>query len=152
MILLSIDPGRNMGFAIFDSVDKTCPCKLGVMRHKDKDYDEVLKNTYNNLLKLINMYKPDIVGFESGFIGANRKVGMKLSEFRGLLKCICIQKDISYYEISPSDVKKMIAGKGNAKKHIVAECVSEITGINSFETDDVSDAIAIGLCYFKSFN
>lgn len=48
--------------------------------------------------------------------------------------------------LNVSHIKRVIGGHGKADKEMVADGASSILGVDSWETDDVSDAAAVALC------
>lgn len=54
-----------------------------------------------------------------------------------------------FHEIPPTIVKKMIAGKGNASKAEVAVGLARFIGERWFDSDDQSDAVAVGITWIQ---
>lgn len=57
-------------------------------------------------------------------------------------------KPEDWVEIAPKTVKLIVAGSGNATKEDVAVAIQRYVGQVQFETDDESDAVAVGIAYF----
>ena len=53
----------------------------------------------------------------------------------------------TFFEIAPSSVKKMITGDGRASKEQVASCLEQYIGPQQYESDDESDACAVGIAW-----
>lgn len=57
-----------------------------------------------------------------------------------------------YYEIAPTSVKKLITGSGKSNKSMVANALKQYVGALHYETDDESDAVAIGIAWLIENN
>lgn len=57
-----------------------------------------------------------------------------------------IKKDV-FYDITPSAVKKKITGDGRANKDKVARYLVPYVGEQEYETNDISDATALGITF-----
>lgn len=58
-----------------------------------------------------------------------------------------VQKDLSFIEIPPTTVKKLIGGTGRASKLQVQNSLKYYVGEQEYKTDDESDAVACGIAY-----
>ena len=101
----------------------------------------------------------DMVCAERTFVGRNGQTTVNLATVRGIILAQVIHSgfnpsDGMLMETEPAEVKKMIAGKGNAKKPDVANAVLERVKITPEDRNalkkinkgfDVTDAIAIAL-------
>ena len=56
-------------------------------------------------------------------------------------------KQAHFYELAPSNVKRIITGNGKATKAMVASRLDPIVGPQTYETDDESDAVACGVAF-----
>ena len=54
-----------------------------------------------------------------------------------------------YDEIAPTTVKKLLTGSGKASKQEVSSVLDIYIGNQEFETDDESDAVAVGIAWLK---
>ena len=52
-----------------------------------------------------------------------------------------------FAEIHPKTVKKLVTGDGLADKQKVADALADYVGPHEYQTDDESDAVAIGLAF-----
>ena len=55
--------------------------------------------------------------------------------------------EAAYCEIAPTTVKKLLTGSGKAEKSEVAESLVRYVGALEYETDDESDAVAVGIAW-----
>ena len=58
----------------------------------------------------------------------------------------------TYSELSPTTVKKLLTGSGKASKTEVAMALERYVGTQQYETDDESDAVAVGLAWLIQQN
>ena len=52
-----------------------------------------------------------------------------------------------FYDFMPSSIKLTMTGNGRAGKNVVAEALTKYVGPQEYETDDESDAVAVGITY-----
>lgn len=53
----------------------------------------------------------------------------------------------TFDELPPLTVKKQVTGSGRAKKDEVAAALPQYVGNQTYETDDESDAVAVGIAW-----
>ena len=58
-----------------------------------------------------------------------------------------VENKDEFQEISPTRVKRLVTGNGNATKEEVAQCLSAYVGKQEYECDDESDAVAAGIAW-----
>ena len=98
------------------------------------------------LAKLVTQTRPDLVCLEKLFFSKNVRTASIVSEARGVALLVLRRYDIPLLEFTPSEVKSMIAGKGNGSKDDVREAVKMTLGLKDIPgPDDVSDALAIAI-------
>lgn len=56
-------------------------------------------------------------------------------------------KEDVFYDLTPTTVKKVITGNGRASKQAVARMLKRYVGEQTYETDDESDAVAVGVAF-----
>lgn len=114
----------------------------------------------NAVSLLVGRFMPDVVAIEKGFGGVNQRTTLVMGETLGAI-LVGVQGVISpyhkppkIYEYAPTQVKKTVCGKGNAKKYDVSRavwcllnCPEEFTS-----SADESDALAVALtCAIKEW-
>jgi crossover junction endodeoxyribonuclease RuvC len=103
---------------------------------------------FDEINSIVDKYSPDACSVERLFYFKNQKTVMEVSEGRGVIKLVLSQKNISYREYTPKEVKRLISGNGLANKTQVRKSVEFILGSDfSNLRDDVTDAIALALVY-----
>src|SRR4030042_1893882 len=69
----------------------------------------------DNLLKIINMYKPDFIAIEGYAYGAKGSI-FQIGELTGMYKSIIYEKNIPFRIYEPDTIKMFFCGNGHATK------------------------------------
>jgi crossover junction endodeoxyribonuclease RuvC len=103
---------------------------------------------YDGLAALLQVHHPDEVALEGSFFGRDAAAAGKLGEARGVLRLALIQAGYETALYSPAEVKKAVAGNGQATKEAVRYMVVRMLKINEVPTSlDASDALAVAICH-----
>lgn len=134
--------------------------------------DRLLK-LHEDLSQVIRETSPSVMSIESVFFAKNALSALKLGQARGVAILTGKIAQLKIAEYSPTQVKLAVAGHGQAAKEQVARVVKMILGrgqpsfgsganrnqsesreskaglgtLESFESYDASDALAIALCH-----
>ena len=121
MIILGIDASLNStGYSVLDN-DKIIA--YGVI-HPDKYNHALLFSSFDSL---INMYKPDAIHLEAGFMSfKNSNTDLLLAEARGAVKAACFKHKKEVIEFAPSNVKKQITNDGKCDKKEIYNALCEL--------------------------
>ncbi len=147
MKVLGIDPGlRNTGWGVVNFENSLIyHVDNGVIRPKVKDEDGTrLLYIFDHLEKIMNFYKPNLIGVEKTFIGEGNVSSLKLGMARGVCTLVAAKSNITIREIPPKLIKKTVTGYGNANKHQIVEMIKKILGITP-KNFDSADALAIAV-------
>lgn len=151
MIILGVDPGTNVtGFGVINYKKNTYNrVTHGIIKlPSSKSLSLKLEIIYNELDKLIKLYKPDEFAIETAFYGKNVQSAMKIGYARGVSILAAVHNKIPTSEYSPREVKKSIVGNGAASKEQVSFMIKTLLEIKSVKMKyDESDALAIALCH-----
>jgi len=102
-----------------------------------------LADIADNIDKIIELYKPDLIAMEETFINVNAGSSLKLGYVRGALMSVIGRSKIPFYEFAPNKIKKTIVGVGHAEKEQVKQMVQTIiSGSDKNMSFDESDALA----------
>ncbi len=153
MRILGIDPGTTaIGYAVIEGGREpqilTADC-ISISHEAKSDRLRVL---HERLTALILDWKPHCVAVERLFFSKNVKTALSVSEARGVILLTTSLAELTVYEYTPLEVKKIITGDGRADKHQVEKMIQlTIPSAKSISArDDVFDAIGIALtCFFK---
>jgi len=151
MIILGVDPGTNYtGF--------------GVIKQKSNNYIRVINGIiklptnitlpfkleiiYDELVKIIDTYKPDEFAIETAFYGKNVKSAMKIGYARGAALLAAVHKKVPTSEYSPREIKKSVVGRGSASKEQVYYMIKTLLELKEEKMRyDESDALAVAICH-----
>ncbi|WP_432665406.1 crossover junction endodeoxyribonuclease RuvC [Wukongibacter baidiensis] len=151
MIILGIDPGiAIVGYGIVEYNGNS---------FKTLDYGAILTDSkettpnrlnkiYEELGKLIDIYKPDVAAIEELFFNKNVKTAIAVGQARGVLILTAARKNLDIYEYTPLQVKQGVVGYGRAEKKQVQMMVKTFLNLRSVpKPDDVADALAVAICH-----
>jgi crossover junction endodeoxyribonuclease RuvC len=152
MIVMGIDPGTNLlGYAVVRHEGKK-PRVLSVgvldMRKKEEHLDK-LREIYDSLGKLIELYAPQHLAIEAPFFHKDVQAMLKLGRAQGMAIAAAFARGVPVTEYLPKVVKKAVVGNGNASKEQVAGMLPhlvenlDLTGLPL----DASDALGVAVCH-----
>ena len=171
MIIIGIDPGVALvGYGVISTkkskhlkqnpnekprvVDFGC-----IVTSKSNSAGQRLKIIHNEVNKLIEKHKPDLMSIESLYFFKNLKTAMPVSQAKGVILLAAAQKNIPIYEFTPLQVKMTIVGYGRAEKKQVQEMTEQLLDLSDFDfknknrkKDDATDALGIAFCAFLKGN
>jgi crossover junction endodeoxyribonuclease RuvC len=145
--ILAIDPGYDRcGVAIVETGRPSLLKHSACIETNKKDLQEKrLYDIYTAVTALIETYKPEYIALETLFFSVNKKTAIKVAESRGVIVLIAGMHNLPLIELSPQEVKLMMAGVGNADKKQVQKMVALTLKIDiAKKIDDEIDAIALG--------
>lgn len=147
MTILGIDPGTNrIGYGIIkQSGGGFIVISSDVI--KIKNSQNQLSDIEKGIGKILNDFKPDIIGVEKIYFSKNKKTALSVAQARGVIINSCFRYTANVFEISPAEAKISVTGHGNASKKEVAKMVGLLTGRKKErgELDDETDALAIAI-------
>lgn len=154
IIILGIDPGiAIVGYGLVECIGN---------RFKVIDYGSIrteagelfpyrLKSVYDELIEIIDKYKPDELAIEELFFNKNVKTAIMVGQARGVEILAAVNKGLDVYEYTPLQIKQAVAGYGRADKKQVQEMVKILLNLKETpKPDDVSDALAVAICHGSS--
>jgi len=151
MIILGVDPGTNLtGFGIIKLDGNSFSLiKNGIIKlHPKNSHSQKLVIIYDEITRLINLYKPDEFAIETAFYDKNVQSVMKIGYARGAAILAAAHRKIPLNEYSPREIKKSVVGKGAASKEQVLYMIRTLLSIREKKMKyDESDALAVALCH-----
>jgi len=147
MRVLGIDPGTTrVGYGVIETLPKLHLITYGVLEISAHDYSERILELAQKISRLLTEHSPGCAGVEELLFSKNKKTALSVSEARGIIVLLLLQKKIPVLSLYPNDVKLSVSGYGGADKKTVAKMVGRILGIDAVAGhDDASDALAIAL-------
>ena len=149
--LLSLDTSTSSsGWALF--VNGKYRDSGVIDLRKVKNTSDRLKTMIIKLRALIDHYSPAVVVIETPVVVRNPLTQRMLSMIFGIVYGKCAEDEIEFYELRPTEWRKLIdSGKKPKKREELKEWskqkVKDLFNINV--TDDESDAILIGQAYIN---
>jgi crossover junction endodeoxyribonuclease RuvC len=154
MRILGIDPGiAIMGYGIIEyDENKYKVLEYGAVTTESGIPKSMrLKDIYDNIVSIIDEYKPDVMSIEELFFNKNAKTVITIGESRGVTILAAINSGIAVKEYTPLQVKQAVVGYGRAEKAQVQTMVKAILNLKEIpKPDDVADALAIAICHCHS--
>ncbi len=150
MRVLGIDPGYDrLGIAVVEknSSKEVLVYSSCFTTSSKEDFEKRLLGVGNEIVRVLETYKPDVLSIESIFITKNQKTATKISEVRGVIIYEATKRNIPMYEYSPPEIKLAITGDGRSDKNQIMKMIPLLIEIKKgIETlDDEYDAIAVAL-------
>ncbi len=154
MIILGIDPGYGItGYGIIDYTGNHFKLITSgsIETKKGVPFPKRIQKIYDDMMTLIEEYKPDAVSVEELFFNKNITTGIQVAHGRGAVVIAASKTDTPIYEYTPLQIKQAVTGYGRADKKQVQTMVKAILNINSIpKLDDTTDAIAVAICHAHS--
>ncbi|MCL2159711.1 MAG: crossover junction endodeoxyribonuclease RuvC [Oscillospiraceae bacterium] len=154
MIILGIDPGlATVGYGVLKyEKNRFTALDYGViLTPPHTPVHERLETIYDELQKLIELYRPDELSIEELFFNTNQKTVIAVCEARGVI-LLCAQRNrLNISEYTPLQVKQAVVGYGRAEKIQVQSMVKNILNLDKIpKPDDAADAVALAICHAHS--
>ena len=154
MKILGIDPGyATTGFGLIDA-ERTSFRLLQygtITTPPDLTFPQRLNMLFNDMVRLLDVTKPDAVAVEELFWGHNITTGIGVSHGRGVILLAIEKAGLPLFEYTPMQVKQAVVGYGKAEKHQVMDMTRRLLKLEKMpRPDDAADAIAIALCHGRS--
>lgn len=148
-IIIGIDPGfADMGYGVIAFKNgQIAPLAWGSIKTLPSlVFEKRLAFLYSELQKLLDKYKPSIVGIEKLFFSKNTKTAMDVAEARGVIRVCLEHANIPAREFFPAEIKIAVCGSGNASKNAVQKMTKTLLRLNEIpKPDDAADALAIAI-------
>ena len=154
MRILGIDPGiATIGFGALESEKNSYRLlNCGVITTPaHTSLSSRLEQIYDDMLQLLDLFKPDAVSIEELFFNTNITTGIAVAHGRGVILLACRKHGVKVYEYTPLQVKQAVVGYGRAEKHQVMDMVKRLCKLPvPPKPDDAADAVALALCHARS--
>lgn len=153
MKILGVDPGiERTGWSIINTLTKQLELNGLITTSKNDEISFRLYELQNQIERLIIEHNIKILAIEK--IYSHKKILMNLDKIlqaRGVILSMAGKYSLEVQEFTPTQIKKALTGSGKATKEDIIRTVYKIYHIkNDTYTDDVYDAIAIGLTCFHT--
>ncbi len=154
MKILGIDPGYDrLGIAIIEKTPKKKDIVIFseclTTSSKDTIYNR-FKYIGDEVIKILESYKPDALVIETLFVTKNQKTAMRVSEVRGIIIYQALKMGIPVFEYAPMEIKMSITSDGSSDKSRIMKMIPllvDLSKISKKALDDEYDAIAVALTH-----
>jgi crossover junction endodeoxyribonuclease RuvC len=114
---------------------------------KTDDFPSRLKQIFDGVTEIIELYQPQQMAIEQIFMHKNADSALKLGHARGAAICATLNQQVPVFEYAARQVKQALVGKGSAEKQQVQHMVKILLSIQGDMQIDASDALAVSLCH-----
>ncbi len=109
-----------------------------------------LGKIYKYIKSKILEYNVDAVAIEDVFVAVNPRSALKLGQGRGAAIAAAVERGVSVFEYTPSQIKKAVSCSGSADKEQVSKMVGILLGVRDIKPHDASDAVAVSICHLNT--
>jgi crossover junction endodeoxyribonuclease RuvC len=154
MRVLGVDPGTlTSGYGIVAEEDHKLfhVVSGGISPSAKQPFPKRLKKIYDELMKIVEQYRPHVMVVEDLFVSKNIKSALKLGHARGVAILAAVNSGIPMYEYTPMEVKLAVVGSGKAEKKQVQLMVKTLLDLQKVPHPvDAADALAAAICHIHS--
>jgi crossover junction endodeoxyribonuclease RuvC len=152
VFVLGVDPGLSRcGYAVVEPVPRGRgrAVALGVLSTSvDDEVPQRLAQLHVDIDELLDEFRPVVVAVERIFFQNNIRTAVGVAQASGLALALAARRGIAVAQYSPSEVKSVVAGDGQATKGQVQEMVQMLLGLATVPRPaDAADAAALALCH-----
>jgi crossover junction endodeoxyribonuclease RuvC len=148
--IIGIDPGlRHTGWGIIEADGSRLSYVADGAVHSvnDDDLATRLLQIHQQILAVLDEFKPDEAAIEETFVNKDARATLKLGQARGVVMLAPVLRKIGVAEYAPNVIKKTVVGNGHAEKEQVKHMVKLLLPKAVLKTADSVDAMAIAICH-----
>lgn len=171
MIVLGIDPSiTGTALCVLESIDnkkyniidyrlttqvkKIHKLDTERIRLRDKNHFHNIMGIVNQMIFLVNEYKPDRIGIEDYSFGSKGRSIFQLGEVSGCIKFVLSFNKKKFHTVNIGQWKKSIIEHGGANKSMIKEYIDNnirdnIGNFFTFYNDNLYDSLAISIYLSK---
>ena len=107
---------------------------------------------HDELVGLIDRFRPDAVAVERVLFSANAKTAMSVGQAAGVALLVAARSGCEVAEYSPNEVKLSITGSGSADKKAMQKMIARLLGLAEIPTPpDAADALGLALTHVHAY-
>lgn len=153
MFALGIDPGlTRCGYgAVSQTAGRLKAVSFGHLATPPEMAVEArLAMLWDDLQELLDELQPEVVVVERVLFQVNVRTAMAVGQASGLVLASAARRRIPVVQYSPNEVKKAVAGSGNADKGQIQRMVKMLLSLQSIpDPPDQADALALAICHLS---
>ncbi|MBE6834874.1 MAG: crossover junction endodeoxyribonuclease RuvC [Ruminococcaceae bacterium] len=154
MVILGIDPGYAIvGYGVINyEKNHFSVIDYGAITTEAKTpFNQRLHIIFNDMIQLIEKYKPEAMAIEKLFYNTNAKTVIDVAQARGVIMLSAELNGVPAFEYTPLQVKQSVVGYGRAEKKQVQEMTRVLLNLEKIpKPDDTADALAMAICHAHS--
>lgn len=118
-----------------------------INNHQIKPVPEKLMDVVREIERYVNKYEGLIPVREKGFVRYQNET-IALAKVAGVAD-IAVWNSLhrEFFEMAPVMIKKVVTNDARATKEKVADALADYVGERTYEVDDESDAVAVGIAW-----
>ncbi len=123
----------------------------GLNLAKKDSLSQRLAFVFEELTRLLEIHRPDVVAVEEVFYSVNAKSALKLGHVRGVALLAAARYGLPVAEYAPLTIKSSVVGYGQAEKEQVGYMVARLLNLKQApQPADAADALAIAICHLHT--
>lgn len=155
VFVLGVDPGLSRcGYGLVEGGAGRPPAARGAGVIESDRRDEVperLRVVHEELGRLIEETRPDVMVVERVFFQVNARTAMSVGQVSGLALLTAALRGCEVVEYTANEVKQAVVGYGSATKLQVQRMVAVTLGLVEIpRPPDAADAMALALCHLAT--
>lgn len=151
MTVLGVDPGFDRcGWAVIKT-EKTLATPLAfdcLQTNKKQEKLQRFLTIQRHFVEILANFPIDALAVESLYFSRNVSTALPVSEVRGLLFGLALERGIPIFEYAPPTVKLAVTGYGKADKTQMLKMITRLLKLEKIpKIDDTGDALAVALTH-----
>lgn len=148
--ILGIDPGSKItGYGLIKKETNSISyLDSGCINTKSQYFPKRLKIIYNNIVSIIESFKPKCIVIEKVFLAKNVNSAFKLSQVNAIVMLAAVNYNIIVFEYTPNQIKRAVIGYGFAEKYQIQCMVQELFKLSFKISEDAADALAVAISHY----
>lgn len=152
MRILGIDPGlQTTGFGVIEADGpRLAYVASGTIKTNGVavgDLPARLKILFEGIREVTARYQPQCAAVEIVFVNVNPQSSLMLGQARGAAVTALVSADLTVSEYTAVQMKKAIAGHGQAKKEEVQAMVQRLLNLPGVPGKDAADALGLAIMH-----
>ncbi len=150
--ILGIDPGlRTTGFGVIEAEGATlryvASGTISTTGHALGDLPGRIKVLFEGVREVVQRYQPQQAAMEIVFVNVNPQSTLLLGQARGAAMAALVAADLPVSEYTAVQMKKAVAGHGQAKKEQIQLMVARLLALPGVPGKDASDALGLAIMH-----
>lgn len=152
MRILGIDPGlQTTGFGVVDlsgsALAYVASGTITTTHLPLGDLPARLKVLFDGIREVVARYQPDTASVEIVFVNVNPQATLLLGQARGACITALVSADLPVAEYTALQMKKAVAGHGQAGKAEVQQMVMRLLKLPGLPGTDAADALGLAITH-----